>query len=94
MIEQLLKILNKRKNEININGSELDKKKIQNIEQFLNVPNCFFQVDEDVAISMLLFLGIPNDKVENVYFALLSPDNYKNDDVYNLIDLNELEKEK
>ena len=47
MIEQLLKILNKRKNEININGSELDKKKIQNIEQFLNVPNCFFQVDED-----------------------------------------------
>ena len=63
-----------KKQQLILIGEKLDK--IDNILAFLEDNMCFFKVDINLSISILLYLGIPEDKVKDVYFQLISIENY------------------
>lgn len=65
----------KKKNELMTKGEDL--KKINNIITFLQDDMCFFKTDIYTSIPILLYLGVGEDEVKDVYFELMSIDNYK-----------------
>ena len=64
-----------KKEELKNNGENLDK--INNILDFLEDEMCFFKVDINLSIPILLYIGIKEDDVVDVYFKLISAVNYK-----------------
>ena len=56
-----------------------DLSKINNILSFLSDDMCFFKVDINISIPILLYLGVKEDEVKDVYFQLISVNNYKMD---------------
>lgn len=52
--------------------SDSDNEKIKTLKILLAQNNIFFKLDIDTAIGILLFLQIPEDKVKEVYFSLIS----------------------
>lgn len=80
MIE-LINLLNTKKTSKNL--SELDIKKINNLDYLLKDEQLFFKVDFNTAIGILNFLGITGDKAFEYYYELISPKNFKtNDNTY------------
>ena len=72
-IDDIRKLLQKKEQIIE---SELDKKKIENLKFLLKRDNAFFNMDINVAIGVLAYLGIPKEHIKEVYFELISPSNY------------------
>ena len=68
--------------------TEKDKKVLEAIERICKDKSCFFNMDVETAYKILLFLGIPKDKLTSSYFELTSPEEYKKNmpAVYNFID--------
>lgn len=54
--------------------------------ELLKIDNLFFKIDLASAVGLLSFLGIPDDKIKEVYLQLISFKEYKstNDKQYNL----------
>lgn len=62
-----------KEKESKISSSD-DKEKLQLVKDTLSVPNCFFKMDISTAIGIMSFLGVPEDKMESLYFSLIAPD--------------------
>ena len=58
------------------NQEEQEKKKI--LMDLFTDENIFFNIKMETAISILDFLGIPEDKLIDTYFSLISSENYQN----------------
>ena len=54
--------------------------------ELLKIDDLFFKIDLASAVGLLSFLGIPDDKIKEVYLQLISFKEYKstNDKQYNL----------
>lgn len=50
-----------------------EKEKLQLVKDTLSVPNCFFNLDISTAIGIMSFLGVPENKMESLYFSLIAP---------------------
>lgn len=74
-VNELKKIALLKKEQNSNNLVELEK--INNIISMLNDDMCFFKIDINLAIPILLYLGISEDIVKNVYFELISSKNFK-----------------
>lgn len=64
-----------KKEQLKKNGDDL--RKINNILNLLKDDMCFFKIDINLSIPILLYIGISEDKVRDIYFKLISADNYK-----------------
>ncbi|MGN1379551.1 MAG: hypothetical protein ACI4XR_04070, partial [Bacilli bacterium] len=60
----------------NINA-EVDQNKCNTIEALLNDKECFFKMKSSTAFGILKYLDVPDESIVNMYFDLISPDNYK-----------------
>lgn len=76
-IQEIRKIAENKKNELIKNGESLDK--INNIIILLKDDMCFFKIDINISIPILLYLGIPEDKVKDIYFELIDIKNFRED---------------
>lgn len=54
-----------------------DLKKIDSIIQLLSDDMCFFKISINLAIPVLLYLGISEQQVRDVYFQLINSKNFK-----------------
>ena len=76
-INELKKLALVKKEELIKNNENLSK--INNILMFLEDDMCFFKVNINISIPILLYLGISEDSVKDIYFQLISAKNYKKD---------------
>ncbi len=53
-----------------------DKEKLENLKDVLSIDDVFFNIDIDTAVGILVFLGIPEDKIVDTYYSLISPENF------------------
>lgn len=74
-INDLKKLALLKKEQFKNNSDEL--KKIDNVIDFLSDEMCFFKVDINLSIPILLYLGITEENVKDVYFELISSKNFK-----------------
>lgn len=65
----------------NIINNEDDYKKINLVNNFLKDDKCFFNIPIETAISILLYLGIKEEEVKDVYFELISYQNFSENDI-------------
>ncbi len=72
-LQELRKLLVAKKKNI---VSEEEKKKIKVVENLLKREDVFFNIKIDLALGILNFLGIPEDKMKEYYTDLISPENY------------------
>lgn len=70
MIEKLKNINEKYIEEYKENPHEL--KKYELIKKILNEKNCFLKMNIEYAYAILRDLKIPEDKIKEVYFELIS----------------------
>lgn len=80
MIEELKKMAKEKKEKIIASGNLDEIHRIELAERFLSDPQCFFKVRIDVSIPILVYIGIPENQVKDVYFKLISPENNLMDD--------------
>ncbi len=71
-IEYLKKLVDKK--EKMANAEELEQLNL--IKTILKNPNCFFDIDMELAFNILSFLGIENDLIADIYYELISPSNF------------------
>ncbi len=65
-----------------------EQKKINLIKEFLKDDKCFFNIPIETAIAILYFLGIKEENIKEVYFNLISYENFsKNNIVRNAVDI-------
>ena len=57
--------------------SNEERKQINIIKEFIKIPNCFFNIPIESAVGMLDFLGVPEEQIQDLYFELISPNNYQ-----------------
>ena len=76
-IEYIRELLLKKEQNIT---NELDNEKIANLKEILKNDDIFFKLDLVTAVNILAYLGIPEDKIEDAYYKLISPKNYLNTD--------------
>lgn len=62
--------------------------KIDNVINFLKDDMCFFKINIDISVPILLYLGISEEKVEEVFFDLIDFKNFNSDKVRLAIDVN------
>ena len=62
--------------------------KIDNVINFLKDDMCFFEINIDISVPILLYLGISEEKVEEVFFDLIDFKNFNSDKVRLAIDVN------
>lgn len=74
-IKEVRKYALRKKEILKKNNDDLDR--INNIIAFLSDDMCFFKVDINLSIPILVYLGISEENVKDVYFQLISPVNYK-----------------
>lgn len=70
-VEELLK-----KKTQNIHTEE-DREKCDIIRTVLSNQDSFFNLEAPTVIGMLEYLGVEKDNIMDIYFALISPENYK-----------------
>lgn len=69
-------LINKKKNLI----GETDEQ-LQLIEDFIKIPNAFFKINIDVALQMLKYIDVPDEKLYDVYFQIVAPKNFENQNI-------------
>lgn len=69
-MDYLINLMKEKENKI---SSLEDKEKLQLVKDTLSVPNCFFNIDISTAIGIMAFLGVPENKMESLYFSLIEP---------------------
>lgn len=93
MLEEIRKKALKIKDKQQAMGENLDK--IDNVINFLSDEQCFYKIDIYSAVPLLLYLGVKEEDVKDVYFDLIKPDNYKlNNLVRPAIDIEDIQKNK
>lgn len=73
-IEDLMKLVIQK--EETITTSE-EQEKINALKELFQNPTCFFSMKMEVAVDILLFLGISEEQVIDIYFALCSPTSFQ-----------------
>ena len=88
MLKNINDLVIEKKNKIN---SEEDKEKLENIVEILSYDHCFFEMEKDMAMDILSFLGIADSELLDYYMALISPQEYQKNmpKEYNLIEIDE-----
>lgn len=74
-IDNIRKLALEKKEKLKLSGENLEK--IDLIICFLSDDLCFFKVDINLSIPILLYLGISKETVKDIYFQLISSNNYK-----------------
>ena len=75
-----------KKEELIKSGEKIDK--INTAIDLLKDDMCFFKVDINIMIPVLLYIGIAEENVKNVYFSLIDYKNYQSSNkVRNAIDM-------
>lgn len=69
-----------KKYDLDDKTKEVELQKLNYLRIFLNNDMCFFDIDYDTAYNILVFLGISEDDVLNVYRQLISPQNINKSD--------------
>lgn len=69
-LRELLKI---KENNIQ---DEKDREKVENLKFLLSKDDVFFNLDISTAVGILAYLGVPEDKIKDMYFELVSPDSF------------------
>ncbi len=79
-----LRELYKKINKNTLSQEQLDM--YNKAAELLKIDDLFFKMDLASAVGLLSFLGIPDDKIKEVYLLLISFKEYKstNDKQYNL----------
>lgn len=79
-----LRELYKKINKNTLSQEQLDM--YNKAAELLKIDDLFFKMDLASAVGLLSFLGIPDDKIKEVYLQLISFKEYKstNDKQYNL----------
>lgn len=79
-----LRELYKKINKNTLSQEQLDM--YNKAAELLKIDDLFFKIDLASAVGLLSFLGIPDDKIKEVYLQLISFKEYKstNDKQYNL----------
>ena len=72
-IEYIRELLLKKEKTVE---NDLDKEKIDNLKEILKNDDIFFKLDLVTAINILAYLGLPEEKIEDSYYKLISPENY------------------
>ena len=57
--------------------NEPDEGKRKGLEKFFRKKYCFFEIDANTAMKILIYLGIPREEVLDVYCELVSIENYQ-----------------
>ena len=73
-IEKLTKLLEAKKDKL---YSEEDKEKYEIIQSFLNNDEYFFKANAKTVLGMLEFLEVDEKEAIDLYFNLISPENYQ-----------------
>lgn len=68
------------KSESIINNDE-DYKKINLVNNLLKDDKCFFNIPIEIAIPILLYLGVKEENVKDVYFELISYKNFSENNI-------------
>jgi len=55
---------------------DVDRVKIENLKFLLSKDDVFFNLDVSTAIGILAYLGVPEDKIKDMYFELISPESF------------------
>lgn len=63
--------------EIEKKYDESEREKIENLKILLKEDDIFFRLDLEVALGILNFLGIPENKIYDCYLSLISPENFQ-----------------
>lgn len=71
--EYVSELFAKKKNENN----ESDVKRIMALEKFFSNKTCFFDTKMETSLKILFYLGVPKEKLREVYLELVSPDNFQ-----------------
>lgn len=74
-INDIRKLAIEKKERLMLNDESVDM--IDSVLAFLSDDMCFFKVDINLSIPILLYLGIREDNVKEVYFQLLDSKNFK-----------------
>ena len=74
-IEKIRKLALSKRQILEQNGEDLSK--VNNVLSFLKDDMCFFKVDINLSIPILLYLGVKEEEVKDVYFQLISANNFK-----------------
>ena len=74
-ISKLRQLAIAKKEELENKNESLDK--INNIIDFLEDDMCFFKLNINLSVPILLYLGISEKDVKNVYFEIISPNNFR-----------------
>lgn len=69
-IEELRNRLELKKQEANV-----EQDKIEVLESLFEDDAIFFQLDLETAVSILNFLGVPENEIVDAYYSLISPAN-------------------
>ena len=88
-IEDIKKLCDKKeqqfKENVNLFNDNKDIEKIKLIREILKIDNCFFKISANEALNILLFLGVEKSKLKDVYFQLISFDNYKDESILKVV---------
>ncbi len=72
-INDIRKLLDNREKQV---LSDIDNEKIKTLKTLLAQDDIFFKLDIDTVVGILMFLQIPEDKVKEVYFSLISAESF------------------
>ena len=68
--EDIIKLLEQKRL---IASTNEDLEKIEVLDNLLKEKNCFFKMNASVVVGVLSYLGIPEEKIVDTYFSLISP---------------------
>ncbi len=78
-IDYIRKLLEEKEKTIT---TDLDKEKIENLKFILKEDDAFFKLDLETSLGILSYLGIKEDKLKELYFELVSPNEFMNNKQY------------
>ena len=73
-VEKMMELIQTKKEKVT---NPEDIRKVEYLEGALEDPELYFRIPPNVFMGILQFLDVPEEKLEEVYFDMISPKDFK-----------------